>query len=242
MGAAGQTASATLGQSAPENAIALVGVSIAPTSIIRHIFARVHYQSASSPSTFHVGVMNVGGDATRSLMGSLPISKDFQIQVQSILVQPDGTAETGSYSVFAHWLVKDPLDPDQILVPAIPFKASGEDPIVEVSSTSAANTAQTVDFRGETSDSQTEIIGAFFYTSASTATGEIDYFDGTTAVTIDSTAAVAEYTFNLGAKSPKELVASQGGSVNLRVRFVIGAAGVGNTSTLVVQYRARAIA
>ena len=130
-----------------------------------------------------------------------------------------------TYTLFAHFLVPDQGDAKTPLI-ATPFTcAGGNDQIVSLTATSDANAAQTVDVAVLGNVDGIQPLAAWFYNSgAGTATGETDAFDGTTAVTIDSTAAVAEYTFNLGAKGSQLIIADPAAGNNLW-RCVIGAGG-----------------
>jgi hypothetical protein len=114
------------------------------------------------------------------------------------------------------------------------------DAICVVDATSGSNAAQTVDIQAAGNVDALELLSAWFNTSAGTATGEIDLFDGTVVQNIDTTVAVANYIFNTTLKPGKAMIISDAvaGGVNNRFRAVIGTAGVGNTSTVHIVYRA----
>jgi len=81
-----------------------------------------------------------------------------------------------------------------------------------------------------------QILAAWFQTNTpSTATGNAGFWDGAIRTDYDSTAAVAGYVFNLGAKQNFAIADNFG--TGLIFRFVIGAPAAG-TSTLYIVYKA----
>lgn len=222
----GGTGTQSLQIPVPPEALALVAVTWNGTG------AFTRHTDISVESDFARVLRFFAFRGRKSSHGVFPVVQTTRLLIGITVATADAAL---AYDLIASFLMPDLGDSD-VPLPAIPFKAlGGDDVTVDTDNASAANTAQTVDI-DPLNEAGLEVLSAWFYASAGTATGEMDFFDGTTAVTIDSTAAVAEYTFNMQAKGNPFIVrAVDAGNV---ARFVIGAAGAGNTTTLKVVYRA----
>lgn len=223
--------SQTVQVSVPPDAIALSGLSWNGIgTFTRHIAVEIR----TLPEEGHKITGFLAFRGRKSALGTFPMRRETALQVSVTVATADAAL---TYDVVAVFLVPDKGD-QAVFLPAVPFQVEGgPDCIVAITATSGANAAQTVDVAALGNMDAIQPVAAHFYTSAGTSTGETDHFDATTAVTIDSTAAVAEYTFNLGAKGSQLLIADPV-SQNNQWRTVIGTAGAGNTSTLVLIYRA----
>lgn len=216
----------------PSNAIAFVGATINPVSA-----------GVTNYGTFQVQLVDrdlANASNVVSFCFSRGTKSSFGCQVvdpavQLLNVGVTAVDATVTYTAVFYFLL---TDIQGATVDNIPFTTiGGNEVVVTVTFTSAATTAQTVDFTAIGSADVLEILSAFFYAPSGTATGNAGLYDGTTRVDYDSTAAVASYFFNTGAKGSRILFASQAQAVVLKARFVIGAASAG-TTTLVVTYRA----
>lgn len=215
----------------PSGAVALIGWSINPTiaGIANAWMTQVQVNDLSgtnvSAITSFAGILG-----TKSAWGCVPIDPTTQ-QVLASMFSPDANI---SYTPIATWL----MAPPGTVVGAQQLKSVSDDVTVTIQKVSTANAAQTVDIQNQAqSEFGVELLNAWFYNSgAGTATGNAGFWDGTTRVDFDTTVAVASYVFNVGAKGARTLsLASPLFSTNFR--FVIGAGGVGVTTTLYVTYR-----
>jgi hypothetical protein len=131
------------------------------------------------------------------------------------------------------WLIGTP---DEYL-PTVPFKATGGfgfGTIVSFRNTSAANAAQTISLASLANGIDgVRIHAAEFETSGGTATGEFRFATGQI---ISSTAAVATFAFNVGAKGEQPTIGYAIASSTAAFEVAIGAAGIGFTSTVLVTY------
>lgn len=186
--------------------------------------------------------------ATKVARGYAPIvatvqggSDQIQVSCGFVTAQSGSPAETGVVSITAEFLVLDAKDDPKTQFEPIPFKVDGAfpDQTFLLQQTSAATTAQQIDIK-PLADIEYEVLSAWMVTnSPSTATATLSFWDGTTAVQIDTTAAVASYAANVAAKG-KPTIINNGGSVVPMIRWAAGAAAAG-TTTLYLAARARAL-
>jgi hypothetical protein len=226
----------------PQTAIAVVAVNMGTFSgtLKFHVIANAQVQDTDGTRVAIVTTFAFP-NGSKTAVGLFPLNPERQQFLYSAALSSTDSTVILNGTVFFL------CGPTRItLVPPIPFQVEGNPDgsvIIGAKFVSGSNAAQTVDVANNGQADAVEILNAWFVTSGGTATGNEGFWDGTTRVDIDTTAAVASYIFNLGTKGlqngPPTTQNSPIGTSN--VRFVIGAAGIGFTSTLYVVYRVRLI-
>jgi hypothetical protein len=216
----------------PKGAVALVGWTVNATAagVINYWATHINIQDLSGANATTAGGF-AGARGTKSAWGSVPIEPTTQ-QIQADVL----AIEAITYTAVAYFLIA----PGGTVITSVPLTPTGSgDVVVAVTTTSATNTAQALVIPGVAQqDMACELLAAWFYNSgAGTATGTLQFTDGTTPVTIDTTAAVASYVFNLSAKGSRQTAVQTGFGFIPQIRFAIGAGGVGITTTLIFVYR-----
>jgi hypothetical protein len=217
---------------APPNAIALVGCSISPQTTVPTNYAEFSGQILNSPNDSNPSQIwdYCFSRGTKSAWGLVPFDPSVQL-IQVSVIAFDASI---SYTAVASFLIA----PAAVSLTGVSFQPiGGNEVVVSTTQTSASNSAQTVELEPMGNVDFIELLSAWFYTSAGTATGTLVFTDDTGTATIDSTAAVGTYAFNLGAKGSRAVFPNQAQTAN-EISITIGTAGVGNTSTLLLTYRA----
>lgn len=222
---------------APPNAIGITGIIYsAPTVPIYPVQVSCGLISDDvSPS--HDFIRYMASYGTKTSRGYQPLTQvgeqrdQIIATVTFISAQAGSPAESGKTSVWVEFLIREPNDPVGLQLPPTPFKCESGDnsETMVITQTSAATTAQQIDLLPTQGIEYTVVGGWMLTNTPSTATATLSWFDGTTAVTIDTTAAVASYAFNIGAKGSLPSIALLTGST-LGFRFAAGAAAAGTTT------------
>lgn len=222
----------------PTTALAILGFTINPVfANVQHYLANLLVQDndLSASRTLVLGTF-AGFRGTKSSFGFWPVNPSQE--TVTLNLNAIDTGFTGGAVVF--FLVGPTRG---VPVQVVPFQPDGNPDgsvVIAVAFTSATTTAQTVDIKNQGQLDYVELVNAWFVAPSGTATGNMGFWDGTTRVDADTTAAAASYIFNQGTKGVQNgpLTTFNSGNANVNLRFVIGAPSAG-TSTLYIVYRVR---